>query len=187
METLEAAIDRVHYKALVTSTHTVHSMILIMQSTKLQYLRVMGLPLTASKFTVLVNSEPVKPVHGGTNRDDCGKDTQSVLIPLLVGLQTETANEGGTLLTSVEVNYFSTHDEPLTENSKNGTISLNPPHFDLPVSVLTTQILLPRPYRYKFAGDMGEASERLDVPAPEPFAYKKGKRVVRNDHKFTIV
>ena len=79
---------------------------------------------TASKFTVVVNSTPVKPVKG--------KDKGSILIPLLVGLHSGAANEGGSIRASVEISYFTTHTQPL--GGVNGTIGLSPPQFDLPIT-----------------------------------------------------
>mmetsp|Transcript_10712 Transcript_10712/g.16416 ORF Transcript_10712/g.16416 Transcript_10712/m.16416 type:complete len:766 (-) Transcript_10712:887-3184(-) len=188
METLEATIDRLHYKVVVTETHAVHSMILVLQSTKLQYLDIYGLPPSASQFTVIVNSVPAKPVKGEQ------KGGTSILVPLLIGLNSETANQGASLLTSVEVTYFSTH-APLAAN---GTISFDPPKFSLPISVLSAHLNLPysrgaydvnRPGVYKFHGDFGtEPTPRESIyPIPEAFKYAKGKRVVRDDYEFTVL
>mmetsp|Transcript_10754 Transcript_10754/g.16575 ORF Transcript_10754/g.16575 Transcript_10754/m.16575 type:complete len:748 (+) Transcript_10754:117-2360(+) len=176
METLEATIDRVHYKAVVTPTHIVHSMILLMQSTKLQYLEFSKLQPTASKFTVQVNSVSVKPVKGS-------KD--SIMVPLLVGWNPETANEGATLHTSVELTYFSSHSEPLAQN---GTLVMNPPQFDLPTSVYTAHLRLPKEYKYTFQGDFGSTPlKKLNFPIPQPLSYSTGKRVVREDYEFSMV
>jgi len=181
METLEATIDRIHYKALVTETHTFHSIIMLVQSTKLQYLEMLGLPTTASKFTVMVNSVPAKPVQGEGRKN-------SILVPLLIGLDQEAANEGGNLRTSVEVSYFSTHDNL----GKNGTLSLNPPWFELPISVVTSHLRLPmsdeNPFNYTFSGDFGSKPLRhLDYPIPDAFSYTTAKRVVPDDYEFSIV
>mmetsp|Transcript_19990 Transcript_19990/g.28989 ORF Transcript_19990/g.28989 Transcript_19990/m.28989 type:complete len:750 (+) Transcript_19990:36-2285(+) len=181
METLEATIDRIHYKALVTETHTFHSIIMLVQSTKLQYLEMLGLPTTASKFTVMVNSVPAKPVQGDGRKN-------SILVPLLIGLDQEAANEGGNLRTSVEVSYFSTHDNL----GKNGTLSLNPPWFELPISVVTAHLRLPmsdeNPFNYTFSGDFGSKPLRhLDYPIPDAFSYTTAKRVVPDDYEFSIV
>jgi len=145
METLEATIDRLHHKVVVTETHAVHSLIVILQSTKLQYLELFHLPPSASKWSVLVNSVPAKPVKGET-------EESSILVPLLVGLNPETANQGGSLQTSVEITYFSKHEGL----GKNGTLSMDPPQFDMPVSVLTTHLSLPRELLYNFTGNVRE-------------------------------
>lgn len=175
METLEATVDRIHYKALVTDTHTAHSLILIMQSTKLQYLELFGLPSSASMFTVAVNSAPTKPVEGETS-------SSSILIPLLVGLDSEVANEGGSMRTSVELNYFSSHDSL----GNNGTIHLAPPQLKLPVSILTAHLRLPEKYKYKFVGDF-ERVPRMEYPLPQALSYVTGKRVVEEDYEFSAV
>jgi len=177
METLEATVDRIHYKALVTNTHTVHSMILIMQSTKLQYLELFSLPSSASMFTVAVNSVPAKPVEGKTSGD-------SILIPLLVGLDTEVANEGGSMRTSVELNYVSSHDSL----GHNGTLQLAPPQLKLPISVLTVHLRLPEKYEYEFGGDFGSKPlKHMEYPLPQTFSYATGKRVVEQDYEFSAI
>ena len=180
METLEAAIDRVHYKAVVTDTHTMHSLILTLQSTKLQYLEVLGLPTTASMFTLMVNSVPAKPVEGQGKSNDNNK----ILVPLLIGLDPEAANEGNSMRTSVEVTYVSTHDSL----GQNGTLPLAPPSFALPVSVLTSHLRLPLSYEYTFSGDFGTPrTDQLAYPIPAAFTYKTGKRVVEEDYEFSAI
>jgi hypothetical protein len=174
METLEATVDRLHYKAVVTDTHTVHSFMVVLQSTKLQYLELFGLPESASMFTLLVNSVPAKPVKG---------KHKSILLPLLVGLNPEAANEGSTLLTSVELSYISAHPEPM---GRNGTLSLAPPLVNLPISVLTTHLRLPKRYKYKFTGDFLEPDHDLAFPIPSTYFYQTGKRVVAKDYKFSF-
>lgn len=176
METLEATIDRLHYKAVVTNTHVMHSLIVVMQSIKLQYLKLFGVPESSSMFTLLVNSVPAKPVRG--------KD-QSIMVPLLVGLDAESANAGRSQLTSVELNYISTPKYPMTA-THNGTLELSPPHMDLPISVLTTHLRLPKNYKYEFSGDFGGSSSDLIAPLPAAFSYQTGKRVVKTDYQFSF-
>mmetsp|Transcript_6887 Transcript_6887/g.14052 ORF Transcript_6887/g.14052 Transcript_6887/m.14052 type:complete len:772 (-) Transcript_6887:57-2372(-) len=181
METLDATIDRLHHKVVVTETHAVHSLILTLQSTKLQYLPIFHLPPSASKYTCLVNSVPAKPVKAENNGDE-----NSILVPLLVGLNPETANQGSSLLTSVEVTYFSKHET----FGENGTLSLDPPQFDLPVSILTSHVSLPSDRMYNFTGHYGKQrvmDKTLLYPIPEAFKYAKGKRVVEEDYDFTVL
>lgn len=174
METLEATVDRLHYKAVVTETHTMHSVLVILQSTKLQYLELFGMPESASMYTLAVNSVASKPVQGQNN---------SILVPLLVGLDSEAANAGRSLLTSVELSYISTHEEPM--QAHNGTLNLSPPHLELPISVLTTHIRLPKQFAYNFTGDFGtQPDPDLAVPVPSTYSYQTGKRVVENDYQF---
>lgn len=174
METLEATVDRAHYKAVVTDTHIVHSLLLVLQSTKLQYLELSGLPETASMFTLLVNSVPAKPVQG---------QDKAILVPLLVGLDAEAANEGRSLLTSVEVTYISSHSEPLGQN---GTIPLTPPHLRLPISVLTMHLRLPLQYKYTFSRAFEKPAQDLAFPVPSSYSYQTGKRVIETDYEFSF-
>ena len=175
IDTLDATVDRVHYKVLVTDTQMAHSLIVVMQSTKLQYLELFGIPSSASMFTLLVNSVPAKPVEG---------DRDSILIPLLIGFNPETANEGDSLRTSVELSYFSSHEAL----GHNGMLHLAPPQLTLPVSVVTIELWLPESHDYKISGDFGsKPSSRLEYPIPSAFSYATGKRVVEKDYKFSVI
>jgi len=176
MDTLEAVADRVHYEALVMDSHIMHSLVVMLRSTKLQYLAIQGIPSDASMFTLIVNGIQTKPVKAG-NRNN------SILIPLLVGLNTEAANDGIGAKTSIELRYFSTQD-PLGET---GTICLPLPHVTIPVSVVTTELRLPKTYSYNFTGDFGSntGSDSLDYPVPSAFSYVKGRRIVPKDYFFS--
>ena len=200
LETLEATIDRVHYKVVVTETHAVHSLLVMVQSTQLQYLNVFGLPASSSKFTVLVNSAPTKPVRGRKKQSTVtnnNNNTTNILIPLHVGLDPESAHRSS-LLTSVELTFVSTLEQALTTKpevttttNKNETLLiLDPPRFDMPVSVLTTHLNLPQEYTYNFSGTLG--SHRLSnrsamLPIPQALHHVQGKRVVHHDYEFTIL
>lgn len=175
MDTLEAVVDRVHYEALVMDTHIMHSLLVMMKSTKLQYLELQGIPSDASMFTLIVNGVQTKPVKGGSNGD-------SLLVPLLVGLDTEASNTGLGVKTSIELRYFSVQ-EPLDEE---GSINLHTPQVTLPISVVTTELRLPRSYSYNFTGDFGhKGSDSTKYPVPSSFSYIKGKRVVPRGYKFS--
>eukprot|EP00581_Thalassiosira_minuscula_P019886 CAMPEP_0183733268 /NCGR_PEP_ID=MMETSP0737-20130205/40678_1 /TAXON_ID=385413 /ORGANISM="Thalassiosira miniscula, Strain CCMP1093" /LENGTH=716 /DNA_ID=CAMNT_0025966493 /DNA_START=185 /DNA_END=2335 /DNA_ORIENTATION=- len=175
MDTLEAVVDRIHYEALAMDTHIMHSIVIMMKSTHLQYLEVEGIPSHASMFTLIVNGVPAKPVKGGGTEN-------SLLIPLLVGLNTEKANDGHGMKTSIELRYFTTHD-PLRGQ---GSISLPLPQVTHPISVVTTELRLPKTLSYNFTGDFGErSSDRLKYPVPSAFSYVKGKRMVPRDYKFS--
>ena len=104
-----------------------HSLLVMMKSTKLQYLELQGIPSDASMFTLIVNGVQKKPVKGGSNGD-------SLLVPLLVRLDTEASNTGLGVKTSIELRYFSVQ-EPLDEE---GSINLHTPQVTLPISVVTT-------------------------------------------------
>ena len=175
METLEATVDRLHYRAVVTETHTMHNLLVILQSTKLQYLELISLPDTASMFTLHVNSVPAKPAMG--------EERNSILVPLLVGLDPEAANAGRSLHTSVELSYISSHGEAL---GGNGTLPLAPPRVKLPISVLTTHLRLPESYDYEFSGDFGKPSRDLAFPLPSAYSYQTGKRVIEKDYQFSF-
>eukprot|EP00585_Thalassiosira_rotula_P004071 CAMPEP_0196141116 /NCGR_PEP_ID=MMETSP0910-20130528/8782_1 /TAXON_ID=49265 /ORGANISM="Thalassiosira rotula, Strain GSO102" /LENGTH=751 /DNA_ID=CAMNT_0041402161 /DNA_START=75 /DNA_END=2330 /DNA_ORIENTATION=- len=175
MDTLEAVVDRVHYEALAMDTHIMHSLVVMMKSTKLQYLEIQNIPPETSMFTLIVNGVQTKPVRGGKTDD-------SLLVPLLVGLNTETANDGLGVKTSIELRYFSTHD-PLDEE---GYLDLPLPRVTVPISIVTAELRLPKIYSYNFTGDFGSrGSDRLKYPVPSAFSYVKGKRIVPKDYKFS--
>ena len=120
-------------------------------------------------FTLIVNGVQTKPVQGG-NTDN------SLLIPLLVGLNTETANDGLGVKTSIELRYFSTHDTLGME----GSLALNLPQVTLPISVVTAELRSPHAYyAYNFTGDFGnKGAGRLKYQVPSAFSYVKGKIIV---------
>ena len=189
VETLQAAVDRAHYRAQVTDSHVVHSLTLIMQITKLQYLELRGLPEGAEMFSLSVNSVPGKPVMaaetGTGSRSGATSAGGSILLPLLIGVDTETANAGGNMRTSVELSYVSRHGGM----GANGTLGLSPPQMaGLPVSVLTVHLGLPDRYEYLFSGAFGErAAQNLEYPIPRALSYLTGKKVVKADHRFSRV
>ena len=58
-------------------THIMHSLLVMMKSTKLQYLELQGIPSDASMFTLIVNGVQKKPVKGGSNGDSLSPYTAS--------------------------------------------------------------------------------------------------------------
>eukprot|EP00485_Elphidium_margaritaceum_P009170 CAMPEP_0202688612 /NCGR_PEP_ID=MMETSP1385-20130828/4105_1 /ASSEMBLY_ACC=CAM_ASM_000861 /TAXON_ID=933848 /ORGANISM="Elphidium margaritaceum" /LENGTH=767 /DNA_ID=CAMNT_0049343627 /DNA_START=31 /DNA_END=2334 /DNA_ORIENTATION=+ len=177
MDTLEAVADRVHYRVLVMESHVMHSLLVMMKSTKLQYLEIRGIPAEASMFTLIVNGVQTKPVRGGDGDD-------ALLIPLLVGLNTEMANDGLGVKSSIELRYFVTHDA--LGVGEQGSLELQLPRVTLPISVVTVELRLPKSHAYNFTGDFGRnGSDTLKYPVPSAFTYVKGKRVVRKDYKFS--
>lgn len=175
MDTLEAVADRVHYEALVMDSHIMHSLLVLTKSSKLQYLEIQGIPTGAAMFTLVVNGVQTKPMRGGNTED-------SILIPLLVGLNTDAANDGLGVKSSIELRYFSTHD-PL---GKEGSLDLPLPILTLPISIVTTELRLPKAYAYNFTGDFGEkGADRLKYQVPSAFSYVKGTKMVPKDYKFS--
>jgi len=178
MDTLEAVADRVHYEALVMDSMSMHSLLVMMKSTKLQYLELRKIPSDASMFTLLVNGVQTKPVRGES------ADESSLLIPLLVGPDIgETANDGLGAKTSIELRFFSRTHDPLGEE---GSLVLHMPQVTLPISVVTVELRLPKAYSYNFTGDFGDkGADRLKYQVPSAFSYVKGKRMVPKDYKFS--
>eukprot|EP00977_Amphora_coffeiformis_P022055 scaffold10326_cov164-Amphora_coffeaeformis.AAC.1 len=150
METLEATVNRMHYKAVVTETRTMYNLL-------------------------VVNSARAKPVKG--------EEENSILVPLLIGLDPEAANAGRSLHTSVELSFISSREEAL---GRNGTLPLAPPRVKPPISVFTTHLRLPKSYDYEFIGDFGKPSRELAFPVPSTYYYQTGKRVVEQYYQFSF-
>lgn len=149
-----------------------HSLLVMMKSTKLQYLELQGIPQDASMFTLIVNGVQTKPVRNTAD---------SILVPLLVGLGSDAENDGAGAKTSIELRYF-TIQQSLGDG---GSLSLPLPHLALPISVATAELRMPAFYEYNFTGDFGKASDRLKYPVPSAFSYVKGKRMVPKGYKFS--
>ena len=133
------------------------------------------IPKDASMFKLIVNGIQTKPVKGSNAED-------ALLIPLLVGLNTEAANDGFGVKSSIELRYFSTHDSLGDE----GSLDFSLPGVTLPISVTTAELRLPKTYAYNFTGDFGStATDRLKYAVPSLFSYVKGKKVVPNGYKFS--
>lgn len=136
-----------------------HSLLIMMKSSKLQYLEIQDIPEDASMFTLIVNGVQTKPVRGS---DD------SLLVPLLVGLGIDRS-EDGAVKTSIELRYFTTQ-QPLGEEGGDFTLAL--PQVSIPISVVTTELRLPNQYLYNFTGSFGRrASDRAKYPIPSAFSY----------------
>ena len=169
IETLEAAVDRAHYRVLQVESHAMHLLTLTLQTTNLQYLAVRGLPASAASFVLLVNSIPTKPVES----------SEGIRVPLLVG-----GGDGGdgAQRTSVELSYLS-RNPPLGHN---GTALLPPPQLSVPVSALSVELILPRQYEYNFSGSFGNQSlAQLDYALPKMVDRRTAKKVVRQAHRFS--
>jgi len=118
-------------------------------------------------FIVAVNSVPARPMEGKTSGD-------SILIPLLIGLDAEFANKGSSMQMSVELNYFSSHDAL----GHNGKLQLAPTQLKLPISVLTVHLHLPEMYEYEFGGDFSSKPlKHMEYPLSWAFSYATGEQI----------
>merc|ERR1712187_1082960 len=91
---LEAVAESAFYEVLMSEGQSMHRLMLKMQNSRKQYLKVCGVTPDARIWSLLVNSMPAKPVRGSNG---------VLLIPLLVGLNGKS-NEG-VQSTSVEMTY----------------------------------------------------------------------------------
>lgn len=143
---------------------TMHSILITIKSSTLQYLDMFNISNDAFMFTLIVNGVQTKPVTGA---DD------SLLLPLLIGLDTSTK---GATSTSLELRYFTRKQ---TWSKDGGHLALQLPEVSLPISIFTAELRLPRQYIYNFTGSFGDTpSDKSKYAVPSSFSYVEGKRIV---------
>eukprot|EP01060_Flectonema_neradi_P009987 TRINITY_DN1712_c0_g2_i2.p1 TRINITY_DN1712_c0_g2~~TRINITY_DN1712_c0_g2_i2.p1 ORF type:complete len:916 (+),score=182.90 TRINITY_DN1712_c0_g2_i2:49-2796(+) len=167
MAILDAIVENAFYKETVMENgRSVHKLLLIVQNTKEQYLRLHNLPSSMKVWSLNVNSVGVKPVLIG---DHTSKSSKSILIPLLVGLPSDLANRKPPK-TSVEIVYASENDfltrktdsssrtsahhseDVSSEDDVIRTMSLTPPLVEaLPIEHLSVLINFPEGYNTVFS------------------------------------
>lgn len=169
LRTLEAVADTALHQVLVVDTQVMHSFLLVMQNTQRQYMEVRGIPASATLWSLKVNSLDTKPVRGREG---------AVMVPLLVGSQ--GSGEGGAVpKTSVELAWLSTRNAL----GQNGTIDLNPPRIDVPISALSVEVQFPNGYLVNFTGSLEEVS-KFSQRQPSAKNYETGKEVTEKDFDF---
>lgn len=167
----EAIAESVFYQALVVDTHTMHHLILVLQNSNQQYLELQGLPPDARLWSLMVNSQPAKPVKGKDN---------ALLIPLLVG--TASDSNQGMQKTSIEVTFLS-QQSPLGES---GTFNVAPPRLNVPISTFLMEVQFPEAYQVDFAGPLRKVV-RFSYPLPQPVNHSRGTDIVPRDFNFTAM
>jgi len=100
------------------------------------------------------------------------------MVPLLVGPQ-GSANAGLVPKTSIELAWLSTLDAL----GKNGTLVLNPPQVDLPVSALSVEIQFPEGYLVNFSGSLLQA-EKFSQRQPRVVNYETGQDMTTQEFNF---
>lgn len=168
LPTLDAVVDTALYKALVVDKQIMHSFMLRLQNTRRQYMEMKGIPPNANLWAVKVNSLGTKAVRGREG---------SLLVPLLVGSGFD-ANVASSK-TSVEL-VWSTTSAPFGEN---GTLKLDPPKIDLPISALSCEIQFPEKYTVNFTSSMTRV-DRFSQVQPSPVSYETGDDVVPTGFDF---
>jgi len=73
---------------------------------------------------------------------------------------------------------------PINPLGDNGTVVLDPPRVDLPVSALNVEIYFPEKYTVSFVGTLRNVS-RFSHTRPSPVNYETGDEVVTKDFAFT--
>jgi len=155
-DVLEAVVDHLHYSATVIDEYVHHSVEVVMQHTKQQHLPLQGLPASAHMFSLTVDGEPAKPVQGGS---------QGLLVPLLGSSRQAGENDGTRHELRLALTYLSKTAKWEAE-AGGGNATLSVPQLELPISVLTAQLMLPEWWDYNFSGGFGEDVVELDFPPP---------------------
>eukprot|EP00755_Sulcionema_specki_P013305 Sspe_Gene.53670::Locus_29644_Transcript_1_1_Confidence_1.000_Length_2849::g.53670::m.53670 len=155
---------------------TVHKLVLRVQNTKEQYLRLHHLPQGAQVWSLSVNSVGVKPVVVRKGQGECG---ESLLIPLLVGLPSTMATGTAIPKTSVEMVYASKNDFLTTQGKGEcettyavggegvRVMDVTPPLVEgLPMEMLSVQVDFPENYHVFFSSSPRTAKALSALPSP---------------------
>ena len=158
MAILDAIVENAHYDVgIMANGRSVHKLLMTVQNTKEQYLRITQLPLSTKVWSLMVNSVTVKPVM--LTRP--ASEGAGILIPLLVGLPSDLSTKGGNVpKTSVELVYVSENgflaDERVSSYSTPShpvrVMEASAPFIeDLPIQVLTVKVQFPEEYLSVFS------------------------------------
>jgi hypothetical protein len=159
---LDAVAESAFYEVLMSEGQSMHRLMLSMQNSRKQYLRVTGIPPDARIWSLLVNSKPAKPVRGS---DD------ALLVPLLVGLS-GNSNEG-VQSTSIEMAYLVQRACLCDSDSTD----LAPPSLDIPISRLLVEVQWPEAYEVKF-NSSGQEVSHFSQSLPQPVNHDVGTDIV---------
>jgi len=169
LRTLEAVADTALHQVLIVDTQIMHTFHVVVQNMHRQYMEIQGIPAAATLWSLKVNSIDTKPVRGRQG---------SLMVPLLVGPQGHA--EGGTVpKTSIELAWLAT-GEALGEN---GTLDLNPPRIDMPISALSVEVQFPSDYVVNFTGTLMEV-DKFSQKQPKVINYETGSDVTQNEFDF---
>jgi len=168
LATLEAVCHGAHYAATVIGSHTKHTLDVIMQHTRQQFIVVGGLPSSASMFSVVVDGVAATPVKGTS--------PSTLMLPLLGGSRQAGDNDGSSHQLRISLSYLSS-SSPLEaaywEGNATvghwvpGNASFKLPWLELPISVLTAELSLPEAFEYNLSSaELGEDVEELSYTLP---------------------
>jgi len=169
LRTLEAVVDTALHQVLIVDGQMMHTFSLLLQNMQRQYMEVRGIPDSATLWGLKVNNIDTKPVrgrHGG------------LMVPLLVGPQGQ-ADAGLVPKTSIELAWLSTSDAL----GENGTLVLNPPQVDLPISALSVEIQFPEGYVVNFSGSLLHV-DKFSQRQPRVVNYETGQDMTTGEFDF---
>jgi hypothetical protein len=169
LRTLEAVVDAALHEVLIVDGQMMHTFSLLLQTMQRQYLEVRGIPDSATLWGLKVNSINTKPVRGRHG---------ALMVPLLVGPQGH-ADGGLVPKTSIELAWLSTPDAL----GENGTLVLNPPQVDLPVSALSVGIQFPQGYLVNFSGSLLQV-DKFSQRQPRVVNYETGQDMSTQEFDF---
>lgn len=169
LDTLEAVVDVASFTSLVLESQMMQQLLMVLQNTQRQYIEIKGVPAAATLWSTRVNSINTKPVRGANG---------TILVPLMV------ASGGRSIATTAKTSVELAWLTPINPLGDNGTVVLDPPRVDLPVSALNVEIYFPEKYTVSFVGTLRNVS-RFSHTRPSPVNYETGDEVVTKDFAFT--
>jgi len=161
LEVLDASIEQAHVQVIVAEDHSLNKIIVQILNSNRQYLRVKLPSNLTAIWSTFVNSEPVSPV---TNPDG------AVLIPLTSTMMSGSTNTGKDDASTVEIVYLTRH----AKLGDQGDLKIKIPSFDVPINLLSTEILFP----YDLLPTFNTGLKRIpnfSVSAPTPIKNIKKK------------
>jgi len=90
-----------------------------------------------------------------------------------------SASGAASMKTSVELAWLM----PIAPLGNNGTLQLNPPRVDMPVSALSVEIQFPENYVVNFTGSLKRVNE-FSGAQPNPVSYETGEEVIEKGFDF---
>jgi len=171
LEVLDASIEQAYVQVMVAEDHSLNNMIVKITNSNRQYLRVKLPTNLIAIWSTFVNSEPVSPV---TNSDG------AVLIPLTSTMMSGSTYTGKDDASTVELVYLTRH----TKLGDQGDLKIQLPSLDVPINLLSTEILFPYDLLPTFNSGTLKRIPNFSVAAPTPVKNIKKKIVIPKDYSF---
>ena len=171
MNVLDASIEHAHVQVMIGEDHALHKITCQIENGNRQYLRLKLPEDVVAIWSTYVNSEPTNPV---TDKND----KSTLLIPLTAAM-TPGIKIGKEESGSVELVYLTRHNKI----GDSGTFKVSIPAIDVPINLLTAELLLPNHVTPTISGGMKNIFS-FSASIPEPVHKAKSRKVVEKDFNF---